>query len=67
MANDILVSVGSLGTNMEAFADAISQLGRHAAAMDQANELEHDGCVYCETMKMLSRVTDFGAQLRVTP
>lgn len=46
------------------FAEVLGVLGRHAAAMDQADETRHDACTYCETMKLLSRVAAFGIQLR---
>lgn len=46
------------------FSDALSDLGAHAALMDQRDEAYHDACTYCETMKLLSRVAAFGIQLR---
>lgn len=45
-------------------ANALDTLARHAAAMDNQDELNHDRCVECETMKLLSRVIRFGDQLR---
>lgn len=45
-------------------AEALAVLGRHARAMNSAEELLHADCYWCETMKLFSRVADFGKQLR---
>lgn len=49
---------------VDVLAYALTSLGNHAAAMDQADEEIHDGCSFCETMKLLSRISAFGIQLR---
>lgn len=54
----------SPGDYMLAFQDALTQLGHHAAMMDNEEHGTHVDCLYCETMLLLARVVNFGEQLR---
>lgn len=64
MTTDAPQTVHSLGTNMEGFADALDQLGRHAAWLASGDGHARDDCVYCQTTILLSRVVGFGDGLR---
>ena len=47
-------------------ANALDVLARHAASMDSHDEEWHDNCLECNTIMLLSRVVEFGEQLRRT-
>lgn len=65
-AEAIKTELAILGNNLSvlSLANALDSLARHAAAMDQADELNHERCVECSTMILLGRVAKFGDQLR---
>lgn len=48
----------------DVLAEALTSLGNHARAMDNAEEEHHDECVYCESLVLLARLVGFGEQLR---
>jgi hypothetical protein len=62
----IKTELAILGNNLSvlSLANARDSLARHAASMDNHDELNHERCVECETMKLLGRVVKFGNQLR---
>lgn len=48
-----------------AYIESLMTLSRHAAEMDNHDVLSHgDDCAPCSQMILLSRVVDFGRQLR---
>lgn len=45
-------------------ARSLADIGEHAAAMQQSEELHHDACPWCETAVLVARVANFGKQQR---